>query len=163
MVGVRGGRDTGAARRSAARAVAGASAALLLALGFGGFVPGVTADLARLGLAGPDSAAQVFGLFGTSVLHNVAHVLLGLVGLIATRERYGPRYYLLGGGAVLAAAGLWGLLTPDSSGRNALPSNFAGDLLHLGLATVMLACGRRAPRPYAALARRPRPPGAGAR
>ncbi|GGK05942.1 hypothetical protein GCM10010123_39890 [Pilimelia anulata] len=130
-------------------------AVLLLVLGVAGFVPGVTADMDRLALAGPGSAARLFGVARVSVLHNALHLLLGLLGLMVSRERYAPRYYLLGVGGLGVLAGVWGLVLPDGAAANVLPSDTAGDLLHLALGLGMIMVGRGAERPYAALARRP--------
>ncbi|GGK15640.1 hypothetical protein GCM10010124_05470 [Pilimelia terevasa] len=148
-------RDAPHGARPAVRRTTVGAAALLLALGVAGFVPGATENLDRMTLTGPDSAAMLFGLFPVSVLHNVLHLLVGLVGLMAGRERYAPRYFLLGAGGLAVLAGVWGLVVPDGAAANVLPSNVPADLLHLGLGLGMVGVGRTAERPYAALARRP--------
>lgn len=138
-----------------ARWVAVGTAVLFLALGVAGFVPGVTTGLEALSAAGPGSGAALFGVSQVSLLHNLVRLLAGLAGLIAARERYGVRYYLLIGGWLAVGAAVWGLVLPDGAPANLLPSDLPADLLYLAVGLGMIIAGRVAERPRAKLARRP--------
>ncbi|HEV7622841.1 MAG TPA: DUF4383 domain-containing protein, partial [Amnibacterium sp.] len=50
---------------------------VFLLVGIAGFVPGLTTG--TLTFAGPTSGAELIGLFQVSVLHNVVHLLYGVV------------------------------------------------------------------------------------
>nr|MDT0657454.1 DUF4383 domain-containing protein [Micromonospora sp. DSM 115978] len=130
--------------RPAARIAAGIAAAVLVVLGVLGFVPGVTTDLNDLGLSGARSGARLFGIFSVSVLQNVLHLSVGLVGLVLARTTAGARAYLVGGGLVLLLLWLVGLATGDRTATNFLPANDASNWLHLVLGTAMLGAGLRA-------------------
>ena len=56
-------------------------AALWLTLLLLGFIPGVTTNYEELTFAGHHSGAQLLGIFGVSVLHNIVHLLFGVAGL----------------------------------------------------------------------------------
>src|SRR5690625_4974402 len=80
---------SGSARtgRSAVSAVAGVFGAVFLLVGILGFVPGITQNLDTIMFAGHHSEAALLGLFQVSVLHNVVHLLFGVVGLLGFRSR----------------------------------------------------------------------------
>lgn len=126
---------------STPRWVARVVGAGLLLLGVLGFVPGVTTDYESMTWAGPESAAMLLGVFEVSVLHNVVHVLYGVIGLLASARDVPATWYLLVGGLGLAVLWIFGLVVGDGSSADVLPFNGAGDWLHLGLAAVMLATG----------------------
>ncbi len=113
------------------------SAALLL-VGVLGFVPGITTQLDSLQLAGPHSSAMLFGVFEVSVLHNLIHVALGVVGLMLARTYAKARAYLLGGGLLFVGLWIWGLLLGPGSAANVLPVNNADNWLHLGIGVTMI-------------------------
>jgi Domain of unknown function (DUF4383) len=110
---------------------------LLLILGVLGFVPGITA-VDSLELAGPRSAAAVFGVFEVSVVHNLMNVAVGVLGLVLATTFARARAYLLVGGAFYL--GLWGygLLINHESAVNVLPVNNADNWLHFGLGVTMV-------------------------
>lgn len=121
----------------AALAVAG----ILLLLGVLGFVPGITTDYAELRFAGPDSEAQLFGLFQVSFLHNILLLGSGLAGLLLARRVGGARVFLTVGGALTLALWIYGLMIDRSSSANVIPVNDADNWLHLGLGFAMLVLG----------------------
>ena len=117
-----------------------AGAAFLL-VGVLGFVPGITTGFADLSFAGRHSDAHLLGLFQVSVLHNLVHLLFGIVGLVAARTAGGARGFLIGAGATYLVLTVYGFLIDQSSPANFVPVNAADNLLHLGLGLGMLAAG----------------------
>ncbi|MFJ4219238.1 DUF4383 domain-containing protein [Curtobacterium luteum] len=118
---------------------------VFLLVGIAGFVPGLTTgDLAG---AGHDSMAMLLGVFQVSVLHNVVHLLFGVVGLLAANRATGSRMYLVIGGVVYFVLWVYGLFTAGTmSGANFVPLNWADNWLHLVLAVGMVVLGVVFPR-----------------
>lgn len=126
------------AAQGAALAVAG----VFLAVAVAGFVPGLTTSLDRLQwLHRPQDghASQLFGVFDTSVAHNLLHLGFGVAGLVLARTYRRARLYLVGGGLIYLGLWLWG--TIDAMPRETLPLNGAGNWLHLCLGVVMTVLG----------------------
>lgn len=124
-----------------ARAAALVFGVVFLLVGVLGFVPGVTTNVDQLSGSGHHSGAELLGLFQVSVLHNVVHLLFGVLGLAAA---WRPRFagaYLVGGGLVYAALTVYGFVIDRTSDANVVPVNTADNWLHLGLAVVMLLVG----------------------
>ena len=117
-----------------------AGAAFLL-VGVLGFVPGITTGFSDLSFAGRHSEAHLLGLFQISVLHNVVHLLFGVVGLAASRTAGGARGFLIGAGGVYLVLTVYGFLIGHDSPANFVPVNTADNLLHLGLGLGMVAAG----------------------
>jgi uncharacterized protein DUF4383 len=115
--------------------------AIFLLVGALGFVPGVTARSDTLTFAGHRSEAALFGVFAVSGLHNAVHLLFGVLGPALSSTFNGARAYLVGGGVVYAALGVYGILVYRDSSANVLPVNTADNWLHLGLAVVMVGSG----------------------
>src|ERR1700709_103599 len=69
-------------------------------VGILGVVPGITSHYGDLGFAGHGSGAKLLGVFQVSILHNIVHLLFGVVGLVLAKTADGARTFLLGGGAV---------------------------------------------------------------
>ncbi len=109
-----------------------------LGVGIIGFIPGLTTNLyGGLDFAGNESEAELFGLFQTSWLHNIVHLLFGVAGLALARTWDGARNFLIWGGVVyllLWLIGLIGLL-------DWLPANTADQWLHFVLGAAMVALG----------------------
>src|SRR4051794_4477404 len=80
--------------------VARVVAVMFLVVGIAGFIPGLTSNYDSMSAAGHESHAELLGIFQVSVLHNVVHLLLGVVGLVMSRTRSGARSFLIGGGIV---------------------------------------------------------------
>ena len=53
---------------------------VFLLVGVLGFIPGITSNYDTLQFAGPESEAQLLGLFQVSILHNIVHLLFGVAG-----------------------------------------------------------------------------------
>ncbi|MET3450134.1 DUF4383 domain-containing protein [Curtobacterium sp. 1544] len=118
---------------------------VFLLVGIAGFVPGLTTG--DLGGAGHGSMAMLLGLFQVSVLHNIVHLLFGVVGLLAAGYATGSRMYLVLGGVVYFVLWVYGLFTAGHSfGANFVPLNWADNWLHLVLSIGMVALGVVFPR-----------------
>ena len=114
---------------------------VFLIVGIGGFIPGLTSNIESLQFAGHTSEAMLLGIFQVSILHNIVHVLYGVVGLAAARAFGMSRAYLIWGGAVYALLWLYGLFIPHDSAANFVPLNTADNWLHFVLAVTMIGLG----------------------
>jgi hypothetical protein len=115
--------------------------AVFVLIGILGFIPGVTTNTDQLLFAGHDSEALLFGVFQVSILHNLVHLLYGIVGIALARRADWSRYYLIWGGAVYALLWLYGLFTAEESAANFVPVNTADNWLHFVLAVGMIGAG----------------------
>ncbi|MGC4895200.1 DUF4383 domain-containing protein [Micromonospora sp. DT31] len=127
--------------RLAVQKVALAAAAVFALIGILGFVPGVTTHYGEMTFAGHHSGAELFGVFQVSVLHNLVHLLFGLVGLVMARRLAGARVFLAGGGALYLVLWLYGFAIDRDTPVNFVPVNDADNWLHLFLGFGMLATG----------------------
>jgi uncharacterized membrane protein YuzA (DUF378 family) len=114
---------------------------LLFALGVLGFVPGITTHYGDLSFAGHNSGAKLFGIFQTSILHNVVYLLFGLAGISMARSWEGGRTFLIGAGTLVLVLFVYGLLAHGDSGANFIPVNSADNVLHAALGIVMVTLG----------------------
>ncbi len=112
--------------------------AAFLVFGVLGFIPGVTTHYDQLQWAGHHSSAQLFGVFAVSGLHNVIHLVFGVLGLLMARTYAKARAYLLVGGLVYLGLWVYGLLIDHGGPANFVPVNSADNWLHLGLGAFML-------------------------
>jgi len=133
--------DHGARRRTTLQTVALAVGVVFLLVGVLGFVPGVTSNYDQLTVAGHESGAKLLGIFEVSVLHNVVHLLFGVLGIAASRRFSASRAYLLGGGIVYLVLWVYGLLIDKESAANFVPVNSADNWLHLLLGIGMVLLG----------------------
>ncbi|ULE31612.1 DUF4383 domain-containing protein [Mycobacterium sp. IDR2000157661] len=115
-------------------------AALIVGVGFLGF--GV------LGFVSPVTAEQptvpgpiLFGLFSAGVVHNVIHLLIGTLGLLASRRVNHARIFLVGAGLVLGLLWLLTYVVNRKTAADALAFTNADYRLHFGLAAVMMVLG----------------------
>src|SRR4051812_39444975 len=96
--------------RTPVQVTAGVVSVVFLLVGVLGFVPGITTDYDQLSFAGHDSMAMLLGVFMVSVLHNIVHLLFGIVGLAAARTARGAKLFLIAGGVVYLVLWLYGLV-----------------------------------------------------
>jgi len=129
------------ARRTDVEKAATLVGAVFLLVGILGFVPGVTTSYGELSFAGHDSGGELLGIFQVSVLHNVVHLLFGVVGLAMVRTLSGARTFLVGGGVVYLLLWLYGLIIDKESSANFVPVNSADDWLHFLLGVGMVVLG----------------------
>ncbi|THV42797.1 DUF4383 domain-containing protein [Glycomyces buryatensis] len=106
-----------------------------------GFLPGITTGFDGITFAGHESEAQLFGIFEVSVLHNLVHLFLGLLGMFMSWYVAGARLFLLGGGLLYLLLGIYGFFVGGSDAGNFLPMNTADDWLHVGFGVAMVALG----------------------
>ena len=118
---------------------------VFLIVGIAGFIPGITAHYGDLGFANHDGA-KLLGLFGVNVLHNIAHIALGIAGVALAKTAGSARTYLLAGGVVYFVLFLYGVVIDQGSGANFAALNTADNVLHLVLALAMVGLGVALPR-----------------
>jgi hypothetical protein len=114
---------------------------VFLLVGIAGFVPGITQNLDRLEWAGHESGAKLLGIFQVSALHNVVHLLFGVVGIVAARTESASRGFLVVGGIIYAVLFVYGLIVDKGTNADFVPLNRADDWLHLALAAAMVLAG----------------------
>jgi Domain of unknown function (DUF4383) len=114
---------------------------VFFAVGILGFVPVITNHVGRMELAGHESPSELLGVFHVSVLHNVVHLLFGVVGVVASRSLRSARLYLLIGGAVYLLLLVYGVAVDMDEPANFVPVNEADNWLHFGLGVGMVLLG----------------------
>ena len=129
------------AKRAPVQQAALAAGAVFLLVGIAGFIPGVTTHYDALTFAGHHSGAQLFGLFEVSVLHNIVHLLFGILGLALFSTFNGARGYLIASGVIYLVLFVAGMAIEPTSSTNVLPVNDADNWLHLGLGLALAAAG----------------------
>ncbi len=132
-----GPREAGAPIRLITTAVA----VVFLLVGVLGFIPGITTHYGSMTFAGHMSHAKLVGLFQVSVLHNVVHLLYGVVGLAMARRAASAVTYLIGGGVVYLVLWIYGLIVSEQSQANFVPLNTPDDWLHFVLGLGMIGLG----------------------
>lgn len=140
--------------RSNLQTAAAVVGATFLAVGILGFVPGITTNYDSMTFAGHHSDARLLGIFEVSILHNIVHLLFGIVGLVAAKTASGSRSFLIGGGVIYVVLFLYGMVTGDDTSANFVPVNTADDWLHLALGAGMIGLGTALGRDVAPNARR---------
>ena len=94
-----------------------------------------------MSFGGHMSDAKLLGIFQVSVLHNIVHLLFGVIGLALARGVPGAVNFLLGGGVVYLLLWIYGLIISKSSNANFVPLNSADDWLHFVLGLGMIGLG----------------------
>jgi hypothetical protein len=123
--------------RTQAQTLAMLVAVTFVLVGVLGFIPGITTHYGDMSFAGDDSGAKLLGIFQVSILHNLVHLLFGVVGWYLAKTWSGARTYLLGGGVVYLALWILGIL----NGGDWIPANSADNWLHLVLGVGLLGLG----------------------
>ena len=123
--------------RTPVQSVAAVVGAVFVIVGILGFIPGITSHYGDLSFAGHGSGAKLLGLFQVSILHNIVHLLFGIVGVALAKTAEGARTYLVGGGVVYLVLWLIGVI----GAADWIPVNTADNWLHLGLGVGMIALG----------------------
>jgi hypothetical protein len=115
--------------------------ATFLLVGILGFIPGITTHYSDMKFASHDSDSKLLGLFQVSILHNIVHILFGLAGLYLWRTMSGAQTFLIGGGIIYIALGIYGSAVEHGSDANFVPVNGADNVLHLVLGAAMVVLG----------------------
>jgi Domain of unknown function (DUF4383) len=123
--------------------------AAFVIVGIAGFIPGITTNVGDMKFAGHESPSELLGLFQVSILHNIVHLALGIIGLVAAATWEGSRLYLVGGGAIYLALAVYGWVIDRGSDGNFVPMNSADNVLHVLLGAVMILLGVVLGRGYA--------------
>ena len=111
--------------------------AVFLLVGILGFIPGITTHYGDMSFAGHGSGAKLLGIFQVSILHNIVHLLYGIVGIALAKTWDGARNFLVGGGAVYLLLWLLGII----GAGDWIPVNTADNWLHFVLGLGMVAVG----------------------
>ena len=127
--------------RSPIRTAALVVGVVFLLVGVLGFVPGVTNHFSTMSFAGHNSQAKLLGLFQVSILHNIVHLLFGVLGIMAARTAAAARSYLIIGGVVYLVLWIYGLVINKSSAANFVPVNNPDNWLHFVLGVGMILLG----------------------
>jgi 4-hydroxybenzoate polyprenyltransferase len=127
--------------RSTLQLAATVVAATFVLVGILGFVPGITTHYSDMTGAGHNSMAKLLGIFNVSILHNLVHLLFGIVGLALARTASGAKSYLIGGGVIYLVLWVYGLLIDKNTNANFIPVNTADNWLHFVLGLGMIALG----------------------
>jgi len=120
-----------------------------LLIGILGFVPGISSGYAGSGF--------LLGVFAINPLHNVIHIVTGLIGIFAGYYAAGAyaRTYALVFGIVYALVTILGFtpLVMDGSLLGLIPINMADNVLHIAIsASALLVYFISGPRTQAAAA-----------
>src|ERR1700712_3422171 len=134
-------RTAARTRTSLLRTAALVLGAVFLLVGILGFIPGITSDYDHLGFASHHSMAKLLGIFQVSVLHNIVHLLFGVVGIALSRRNEAARLYLVGGGVIYLVLWIYGLVIDKMSDANFVPLNTADNWLHFALGVGMIGLG----------------------
>ena len=123
--------------RTPIQSIAALVGVVFLLVGILGFIPGITTHYGDLSFAGHDSGAKLLGIFQVSILHNIVHLLFGVVGLALAKTAEGARTFLIGGGVVYLVLWVLGII----GGADWIPANTADNWLHFVLGVGMIALG----------------------
>ena len=114
---------------------------VFLLVGILGFIPGITSHYGDMKFAGHNSDAKLLGIFETSILHNIVHLLFGVAGIALARTWDGARTFLIGGGLIYLVLFVYGAIFHGEKGSNWIPVNWADNILHLLLGAGMIVVG----------------------
>ncbi len=104
--------------------------AIFALVGVLGFIPGITSD------------GHLLGIFEVNTLHNIIHLLSGLLGLYAASQgETMARTWAKVFGVIYALVTVLGWLLPDGNILGLIQVNLADNLLHTFLALAILYVG----------------------
>ncbi len=132
---------TVSSRRAPIQVVSLVVGIVFLAVGILGFIPGITTHSDDLMFAGHSSMGKLLGVFQVSVLHNIVHLLFGVVGIFAARHFRSAKAFLIVGGIIYLVLWIYGLIIDPMSGANFVPLNTPDNWLHFFLGVGMIALG----------------------
>src|SRR5881275_1472789 len=115
--------------RSTVQTLALVVGVVFLLVGILGFIPGITTHYGDMSFAGHGSGAKLLGIFQVSILHNIVHLLFGIVGIALAKTWDGARNFLIGGGVVYLLLWLLGII----GAGDWIPANTADNWLHFVL------------------------------
>jgi hypothetical protein len=115
---------------------------VLVIAGIIGFFYTAGFDTGTNGVAGDTD--EVFGILAVNGWHNVVHILLGLLGLLAAG--YAAREYALGVGLIYLILAIWGFADGDNIILGLVPLNNEDSFLHLILGLTGVAAGAATPK-----------------
>lgn len=99
-----------------------------------------------MGFAGHSSMAKLLGVCQVSVLHDVVHLLFGVVGLLLPRAARTATLFLVVGGVVHLLMWVYGLAVGMDSNADFVLLDTADNWLHFALGAGMVALGLVLPR-----------------
>ena len=123
--------------RTPVQSIAMLVGATFLLVGILGFIPGITTHYHDMSFAGHGSGAKLLGIFQVSILHNIVHILFGIVGIVLAKAPDTARTFLIGGGVVYLALWLLGIV----GGGDWIPVDTADNWLHFVLGIAMIGLG----------------------
>jgi hypothetical protein len=115
---------------------------VLVIAGIIGFFYTAGFDTGVSGVAGDTD--ELFGILAVNGWHNVVHILLGLLGLMAAG--YAAREYALGVGLLYIILAIWGFADGDDIILGLVPLNNEDNFLHLILGLTGVAAGAATPK-----------------
>jgi arginine exporter protein ArgO len=130
--------DRVAPRRSPVQLAALIVGVAFLLVGIAGFIPGITTGYDTMQAIGHESHAMLLGVFQVSILHNIVHLVFGVLGVLMARTAPQARLFLLVGGIVYLVLWVYGLVIDHESTANFVPLNTADNWLHLALGVAMV-------------------------
>ena len=128
-------------RRTPLQIAAGVVGVVFLLVGILGFIPGITQNLGDIEFIGHESDAELLGIFRVNVLHNIVHLLFGVLGLWAATSHALSRTFLVGGGVIYLVLWIYGLAIDLDTAANFVSLNTADNWLHFALGAGMVALG----------------------
>jgi hypothetical protein len=117
-----------------ARRFAAVFGAVYVLVGLAGFAVTGLSDFAA-------TSSDKLILFGLNPLHNIVHLLVGVVWLASSRNEQSARVVSAAIGAVYLLVGVAGLFVTGNSDLNLLNLNQPDNVLHLGSAVLGLYFG----------------------
>lgn len=127
-------------KRSAAQTFALLVAGVFLLVGILGFIPGIVTEHDTK-FIGQDGDSELLGIFQVNILHNIVHLLFGVIGFAMAKRADSARTFLIGGGVVYLVVFLYGLVIDFGSDANIINLNSADNVLHLLLGLGMIGLG----------------------